>query len=281
MSEWALSSPCNSLFSGADRERLIGKAAAGGFVKKNNHFQIKEPCYLDSEQMAGAKGPPSLPLVTERSKLRQLWLNTNLTFVSLRPSDILCLPRTLSAHPARGHLQPTVCIPRQHSLHVSRSSAKARRCTHRGLLLPSTESKAGSRGDGRDGGEQVGTRGSRQGPWDQAGMVGPSRDCGDQHGWVEHPSTWGLTGCGNEEQNELCPMVESRGCGSRRWGCSPKPMPSSPESWLEHPSISGHRPPGAAGTVWWSRAALSALTVCVFLRSWWQISQAPAAGRDG
>lgn len=152
--------------------------------------------------MAGAKGLLSLPFVTARSKLRQLQLNTKLTFGFLPPSAALCLLRTLSPpRPVPGAiLQPTLCIPWAIGRVCSGfHGAALRHHAQHGLLLPSTESEAGGRqgrwGPGGDGGDQAGMVGTRRGWW------GPGRDGGDQHGWRGHGSAWELACCGNEQQN--------------------------------------------------------------------------------
>lgn len=129
------------------------KEAAGGFVKKNNHFQIKEVLSLDGEQMAGAGGLLSLPLVTQRSKLRQLQLNMVDGWL-LPPSVALFLPRTLSdllAQCQKPILQPMFGILRVTAAFTQAASLRHRvLCTPREAAAIYRERSMGMGGPGRD-----------------------------------------------------------------------------------------------------------------------------------
>lgn len=123
-------------------------------------FRPRRLCYLDSEQMAGAKGLLSLPLVTERRKLRQLQLNRKLTFAFLPRSAAHLVPETLPA-PCQEPFSSPCSRPQcgaQFLLRVSPSSSE----TPREAPATSSESPAG-----------VGTREGQKGPG--RGRWGPER----------------------------------------------------------------------------------------------------------
>lgn len=134
--------------------------------------------------MTGAKGLLSLPLVTKKSKLKQLPLNIKLTFVFLPPSIALFLPKTLSAPPCPGPgaiLQPTFCC-------------SVGPCTHRAISSVCSVSLSSAEAPCA-----VHTAGCcchlrRAGP-------AASRDGGDQHSRMGRPPARELTCCGNEQQN--------------------------------------------------------------------------------
>lgn len=127
--------------------------------------------------MAGAKGLLSLPLVTERRKLRQLQLNRKLTFGFSPHSAALLVPETLPGPcPGPGTIfQPMFSSTGQLLLRVSPSSAEAPQAA------PATYSQspagAGTAGTGGHREDPAGTAGTRD------GQGGPGRDSRDQ-GWA-------------------------------------------------------------------------------------------------